>query len=88
MTTGLRCRSTALWQFRIDPNDEGASAGWFSADVPFPETIRVPGNWQAQGFGEPRNHLSHDYQGKAWYRRTVTFPRTGPASESGSTWAE
>ena len=63
-----------LWQFRIDPNDEGASAGWFSADVPFPETIRVPGNWQAQGFGEPRNHLSHDYQGKAWYRRTVDIP--------------
>jgi len=62
------------WQFRIDPNDEGASAGWFSADVPFPETIRVPGNWQAQGFGEPRNHLSHDYQGKAWYRRTVDIP--------------
>ena len=63
-----------LWQFRIDPNDEGTSAGWFNANVPFPETIRVPGNWQAQGFGEPRNHLSHDYQGKAWYRRTVTIP--------------
>ena len=63
-----------VWQFRIDPKDEGASGGWFNADVPFPETIRVPGNWQAQGFGEPRNHLSHDYQGKAWYRRTVTIP--------------
>ena len=64
-----------VWQFRIDPNDEGTSAGWFNADVPFPETIRVPGNWQAQGFGEPRNHLSHDYQGKAWYRRTIDYSR-------------
>ena len=62
------------WEFRMDPADEGATARWFDADVPYPDHIHVPGNWQAQGFGEPRRHLRHDYQGKAWYRRTVDIP--------------
>jgi hypothetical protein len=62
------------WEFRLDPKGEGETAKWFEPTVPFPERITVPGNWQAQGFGEPRNHLAHDYQGKAWYRRTVTVP--------------
>jgi hypothetical protein len=62
------------WQFKLDPKDEGVAGRWFAAEATFPDKIMVPGNWQAQGFGEPRNHLSHDYQGKAWYRRTVTIP--------------
>jgi hypothetical protein len=62
------------WQFKLDPNDEGVARRWYATEVNFPDTISVPGNWQSQGFGEPRNHLSHDYQGKAWYRRFVTIP--------------
>ena len=34
----------------------------------------MPGNWQAQGFGEARGHLRHDYQGLAWYRRAIRVP--------------
>jgi len=62
------------WDFRMDPEGAGVTGGWFSADVPYPDRIVVPGNWQAQGFGEPRRHLRHDYQGKAWYRRSVELP--------------
>jgi hypothetical protein len=62
------------WQFKLDPKDEGVAKRWFATEATFPDTISVPGNWQSQGFGEPRNHLSHDYQGKAWYRRSVTIP--------------
>ena len=62
------------WEFRMDPKDQGVSEQWFSADASYPDKITVPGCWQAQGFGEPREFLRHDYQGKAWYRRIVTVP--------------
>ena len=63
------------WEFRMDPKDEGVAGKWFDAGVAFPDKIQVPGNWQAQGFGEPKGHLRHDYQGRAWYRRSVTVPQ-------------
>ena len=62
------------WQFRLDPKDEGVAGRWFAADVAFSDKIQVPGNWQSQGFGPSHAHLRHDYQGKAWYRRTLTAP--------------
>jgi len=62
------------WEFRMDPRDEGVAGKWFDAGVAYPDKIQVPGNWQAQGFGEPKGHLRHDYQGRAWYRRSVTVP--------------
>ncbi len=65
---------TGTWEFRMDPKDEGVAGRWFTADAPYPDKIKVPGNWQAQGFGPPRGHLRHDYPGKAWYRRTVEVP--------------
>lgn len=65
---------SGAWQFRMDPADEGVAGRWFQPETPFPDTIRVPGNWQAQGFGPPDGWLRHNYQGKAWYRRTVTVP--------------
>jgi len=69
-----RLNLNGTWEFRLDPQDEGVAQEWFRADVDYPDRIQVPGNWQAQGFGEPRAHLRHDYQGKAWYRRIVTIP--------------
>jgi beta-galactosidase/beta-glucuronidase len=95
-TTRPRLDLDGQWDFRLDPADEGVAGGWSGfaraspavkarslwsgADAPYPDRIRVPGNWQAArseraaGFGEPRRHLRHDYQGKAWYRRTVQIP--------------
>jgi len=40
-----------------------------------PDTIQVPGTWQAQGFGPPIGIVRHNYQGQAWYRRAVTPPK-------------
>jgi beta-galactosidase len=65
---------TGTWEFRIDPQGLGESQAWHSAGVAFPRTIVIPGAWQAQGVGEPKGSLRHDYAGAAWYRRTVAVP--------------
>jgi hypothetical protein len=62
------------WQFRIDPEGVGETGEWHSAAVPFPRSIRVPGNWQAQGVGERSGILRNHYVGQAWYRRQVAIP--------------
>jgi len=38
------------WRFQLDPEDQGESAEWF--DRILPDTIKLPGCLQAQGFGE------------------------------------
>jgi beta-galactosidase len=63
------------WQFRTDPQNQGERDGWPSAGgATFDRTLTVPGSWQAQGVGEPRGFMRHDYAGPAWYRRTVAIP--------------
>jgi beta-galactosidase len=64
------------WQFRIDPQNQGERDGCYSAGAgaAFDRTLAVPGSWQAQGVGEPRGFMRHDYAGPAWYRRTVAIP--------------
>jgi len=64
-----------VWEFQLDPQDQGVGQDWFSAGPAYGDTIQVPGNWQAQGFGPAKDHLRNDYQGKAWYRRTASIPR-------------
>ena len=77
------------WQFKLDPKDEGVAGQWFAREATFPDKIMVPGNWQAQGFGEPSGIArhggiaKHDYQGKAWYRRGFTIP---PAWQGQRIW--
>ena len=77
----VRVDLNGTWQFRLDPKyeglageDKGLAGKWNQSGVPFADKIQVPGNWQAQGFGPARAHLRHDYQGKAWYRRSVEAP--------------
>jgi hypothetical protein len=62
------------WQFRMDPESAGEAGSWASSDVVFADTIRVPGWWQAQGFGKRTGVLRNHYAGDAWYRRTVSIP--------------
>ncbi len=78
-----RLRLDGEWEFRMDPSDKGREDGWTKAAVAFPNTIRVPGAWEAQGFGGPRLatryqgtpvHLRGSYRGAAWYRKTVGIP--------------
>ena len=78
------------WDFRIDPKQEGEAKKWWAADVSYPNTISVPGIWQAHGFGGPGyKHFiegpdwrlrsgtvaRHNYQGVAWFRKTFTAPK-------------
>ena len=62
------------WSFRQDPQAVGEAERWASGEVAFTRDITVPGAWQAQGVGEPKGTLRHDYAGVAWYRRTVDVP--------------
>jgi len=71
------------WQFRMDPEDKGQEEGWAKGEVDFPDTIRVPGAWEAQGFGGEKIALRYQgtpvclrgsYRGAAWYRKSVTIP--------------
>ena len=63
------------WSFQLDPEDVGMSRNWHEPASLFCDSIRVPGVWQAQGFGEPRSQLRHDYQGKAWYQHRARLPQ-------------
>ncbi len=62
------------WEFRLDPDSTGEAGGWASGRERFPDTILIPGAWQAQGFGKPSGVLRHDYSGRAWYRREIAVP--------------
>jgi hypothetical protein len=62
------------WQFQLAGDQEVESIQPAASSADFPHRIQVPGNWQAQGFGQPRGIARHDYQGKAWYRRSFTVP--------------
>ena len=59
---------------RLDPENAGEAGRWYAGAVQFPQSINVPGSWQAQGVGEPSGNLRHHYAGVAWYRRTVGVP--------------
>ncbi|MFN7993462.1 MAG: glycoside hydrolase family 2 TIM barrel-domain containing protein [Bryobacteraceae bacterium] len=52
------------WEFRTD------------SESGFSRSIRVPGNWQAQGVGASSGILRSDYAGTGWYRRRVTIPES------------
>jgi hypothetical protein len=74
-----------FWRFAIDPQEAGENAGWQGPD--FDDSawreLRVPGLWEPQGITEPRPGEPPkpkgampwtDYDGVAWYRRTVVVP--------------
>lgn len=63
------------WDFHMDPEQEGEAKEWWSPDAQYPNTISVPGIWQAQEFGEPSGITRHDYQGVAWFRRSFTISK-------------
>lgn len=73
------------WRFMTDPGEKGEEAGWHEPgfDDSVWRTIKVPGIWEAQGVTDPHpgqppkplNGLPYtDYDGVAWYRRTVQLP--------------
>ena len=58
---------SGLWQFQLDPKEEGEAKGWFKA-LPAPRQIAVPCSWNDL-FDDAR-----DYLGLAWYLNEVLGP--------------
>lgn len=58
---------SGLWDFQLDPKDEGEGARWFER-LPAPRAIAVPCSWN-ELFDDAR-----DYVGLAWYWTQVFVP--------------
>lgn len=80
---------SGLWQFQLDPGEEGEAKGWFNV-LPAPRYIVVPCSWNDL-FDEAR-----DYLGLAWYSTEVYAPtdwrgqrvflRVGSANYAAKVW--
>ena len=81
--------TSGLWQFQLDPAEEGEAKGWFNA-LPAPRPIPVPCSWNDL-FDDAR-----DYLGLAWYRTELFVPaawkaervflRVGSANYAAKVW--
>jgi len=67
------------WSVRLDPENAGIDREWYAE--PFEEGMTLPGTTDEAQLGErtterPTERLSRrfEYEGAAWYRRTVTVP--------------
>ncbi len=54
------------WAFRLDPEQVGEDQNWMAPDPP-------PGEWDTISIGANWESLGYDYNGIAWYRRSVTL---------------
>jgi len=81
----VRGNLEGVWRFATDPQEAGEAAGWQQPgfDDSAWRELRVPGLWEPQGItetrpGEPAKPKGSmpwtDYDGVAWYRRTVVVP--------------
>ncbi len=73
------------WEFQLDPEDAGRRERWWHRDG-LADRIKVPGCWQAQGFGWAMKHTisqmghpalqveRHGYRDAAWYRKVFRLP--------------
>ena len=70
-STSERKSLNGLWEFRLDPEGEGQSAGWFSRPLPDSRQMAVPAS-----FNDIAADASvRDYFGDLWYQTTVWVPR-------------
>jgi hypothetical protein len=63
------------WSFALLPDN--SSNDYQSAEAHIEAsnfTIRVPGSWDAQGFGNATDRMDHEWLGRAAYRRRVELP--------------
>lgn len=76
-----------IWDFATDPENVGETQTWFAPTVALPTDlpegyapekpgkIKVPGIWDAQGYGVPNDKVKHNFVGKGWYKRTFDVPK-------------
>jgi len=70
-STRERKNLNGLWDFRLDPEGEGRSAGWFSQPLPDASQMAVPASFNdIAADAEVR-----DYFGDVWYQTNVWVPR-------------
>jgi beta-glucuronidase len=60
-----------LWQFRLDPEGEGRSAGWFSGPLPDSRDMAVPASFDDFA----ADATVRDYFGDIWYQTSVWVPQ-------------
>jgi hypothetical protein len=73
------------WQFRLDTDDVGIEQRWFEKPERLKDTIRVPGCWQGQGFGNDELDEIWDFKIKARiYRATLRQAQGRPYQ--GTAW--
>lgn len=62
------------WSFQLDPEKVGEKEQWYVAGKKLPNSINVPGAWDAQGYGPETAKMRHNYIGVGWYKRTIRVP--------------
>lgn len=67
------------WDFKLDPQNNGINERWFMNS--FFDKIALPGSTDQAGYGkktssahEDRLTREYEYEGAAWYKKTVTIP--------------
>jgi beta-glucuronidase len=71
-STSERKSLNGLWEFRLDPEDEGQSAGWFSRPLPDSRQMAVPASFNDIA----ADATVRDYFGDMWYQTSVWVPRS------------
>jgi len=70
-STRERKSLNGLWQFRLDPDGEGRSAGWFSQSLPESRQMAVPASFNDIA----ADATVRDYFGDIWYQTSVWVPQ-------------
>jgi beta-galactosidase len=74
------------WSLRLDPDGQGAQAGWAESLEPFEYAIEVPGCVQALeslAAAYPSLTMPNAYEAGCWYRRVFELP---PDWQAARTW--
>jgi beta-glucuronidase len=71
-STSERKSLNGLWEFRLDPEGEGQSAGWFSRPLPDSRQMAVPASFNDIA----ADATVRDYFGDIWYQTSVWVPRS------------
>jgi len=80
---------SGFWDFKLDPDDVGETAGWFNG-LDDPRTIAVPASWN-ELFQDTRDYLDTAWYAREFYvpqgwRGQAIFLRVGSANYAAKVW--